>query len=253
MITLKSAEQIETMRFAGKVAAKTLSFISSYAMPGNKCKDIDKKIESFIRDYGCVPACLGYKNFPASSCISVNHQVVHCIPSDYEIKPGDVVKIDLVVGYRSLFADTATTFLVPPVDPTVQKMAQSCYISLREAIKKAVPGNHVWDLSNTIAGIADQGGYGVCKQFVGHGIGADMHEEPQIPNIRLAKPGSLLTQGMVICIEPIFLTTPGANVHVEHWDTWALDGKPAVHYEHSVAITEGAPEILTLREDETYV
>ena len=244
------------MRVAGKVAADTLDHIASFIRTGITTKDLDAEVEAFIRKTGCVPAFKGYKDFPASACISVNGEVVHCIPSDYKLEDGDVLKIDLGAKHEGFCSDTAKTFLVGDVEPRLKRLAEVGYEALLAGIKKAVVGNHVADISNTVYEIIRRNRYGAVKEYMGHGIGKEIHEMPHIPNTKLDNPGPELKAGMVICIEPILTLNPSGKVKPRNaedkWGVLTLDGCKAVHWEHTVAITENGPEILTLRKSEQY-
>ena len=251
MITIKTEEQLALMRIAGKIASETLSYLSPLALPGVTTKELDLKAEEFIRDHGAIPSCKGYHGFPASVCISVNHQAVHCIPSALAIlKESDVLKLDLIVSYEGWNADTALTLVVPPGDDIKQAFVDATRQSLYNAIPNAIDGNHVSDLSNAVHAYATSKGYGVVKEFVGHGIGQVIHEEPKIPNFKIVTPTPKLVNGMVVCIEPILTMSPESDIFINGWDTWTKNGSLVAHFEHTIAITPNGPEILTIRKEE---
>jgi methionyl aminopeptidase len=252
LITLKSEEHLEKMRVAGRIASSVLTYLKPLIVPGISAKKIDLLAEQFIRDNGGVPACHGYKDYPASTCISINEQAVHVIPLETKIiQLGDVVKVDLVVEFDGFHADTCRTFIVPPASPEVTQFVQTCYTALWAAIDKAVEGNTVSDLSNTISDIVLKAGHGVVKEFSGHGIGRNMHEEPSIVNYHMLNKGPALVRGMTLAIEPIITQKPEALIHIEGWNTWSLSGRVS-HHEHSVVVgyDNVPPEVLTLREEE---
>jgi methionyl aminopeptidase len=247
-ILIKSSEQIENIRRAGHIASNVLSSLSSYIVPGVTTKYIDGVVEQMTRELGGTCACKGYKDFPASICCSVNEQAVHCIPGDLIIKEGDVVKVDYVVDVNGWKADTARTFLVPPIKPEIQAFAETTYLAMYEGIKKAVDGSRVSDISKAIEGFVKPKGHGLIQAFVGHGIGRDIHEDPQIPNYYHPDKDALLCSGMVICIEPITTFTSDASVEITGWNTKAKSN--VCHFEHTLLITDSKPEILTIRKEE---
>lgn len=252
MIFLKSSEHIEFMKVAGRICADTLDHLSLFCKPGATGVQLDKIAEEFIRDHGATPSCLGYRDYPASTCISINSQCVHCIPNNTPIKEGDIVKLDLVVNYKGWNADSALTIAVPPVKSEVAKFVQTTYLALQQGILQAKEGNRVSDISKAV--FDARNGYGVVKEFIGHGIGKDIHEQPQIPNMPVENKNDLLVAGMAICIEPIFTLSPDASIFYKEgqWDTWALSGSPVSHFEHTLIINPSPlpPTILTLRNTE---
>jgi methionyl aminopeptidase len=253
-IFLKTEEHIENIRRAGKIASTILSALSHYMTPGVTTKYIDGVVEQMIKEMGGTAPCKGYTHgnlpaYPAASCISINAQAVHCLPSDLIIKEGDVVKIDLVVGFNGWNADTARTYLIPPVRPEVQKFVETTYLALWKGIGQAIDGRKVVDISKAVFDARNN--YGVVSQFCGHGIGKSIHEDPKISNIPREGDNTLLCAGMVICVEPIFtLGKPDVYIKEGDWNTYTLDGSLVSHFEHTCIITEGKPEIVTLREEE---
>ncbi|MGH7974963.1 MAG: type I methionyl aminopeptidase [bacterium] len=256
MITLKSTEQIELIKKAGTITSDCLSFLSLQVKPGITGKQIDSLCDDFIRTRGGIAACKGYDGYPASICISTNAFAVHCIPTDEPFKEGDVVKLDLVVDYNSWKADSAITVLIPPVKPEVLKLYQSTYSAMLNGVRMCKEGNTVQNVSAAIYAARNDSGvsHGVIREFTGHGIGKDIHEEPQIPNYpRTDRPDVLLVAGMVVCIEPIFCIGDPAIYHKRgEWNTWVFSGQPVSHFEHTVLIKPNGepPEILTLRKNE---
>lgn len=249
MITIKSEEHIELIKKAGNIAADTLSLLSSFIAPGKTGLEVDKLAEEYIRSQGGIPTCKGYRGFPYSICYARNSQGVHCFPDNIPIKEGDIVKLDLVVGYNGLNADTALTLIVPPAQNEDVKLVQGTYRALQLGILQVKPGNRVSDISKAI--FDARNGCGVVKIFSGHGIGRDIHEAPQIPNYIVKEKDALLVENMIICIEPIFTLGSEEVFYKEGtWPTYTLDGKNLAHFEHTVLVTSQKPQILTLRQNE---
>jgi len=254
IITLKSSEQIELIKKAGAITSDCLSFLSLQVQPGMTGLRIDKLADDFIQSFGGIAACKGYDGYPASICISVNSKAVHCIPNDVPFKPGDVVKLDLVVNYKGWNADSALTVLIPPVRPEVVKLAENTYSAMLDGIRAAIEGNTVQNISSAIYAARDDSG--VIREFTGHGIGKEIHEMPQIPNyLKKDQPSTLLVAGMVLCIEPIFCIGDPAIYHKKgEWDTWMFSGQPVAHFEHTLVVNSAPlpPTILTLRNNEKF-
>ena len=255
-IFLKSTENIENIRRAGRIASTILSALPFYLKPGATTKYIDGVIEQMIRDMGGTAPCKGYIHgelppYPAASCISVNSQAVHCIPSNCVIKEGDVVKVDLVVGFNGWNADTARTYLIPPITAEIQKFTETCYLSMWEGLKKATVGNKINEIGFAIENFVKPHNYGISRSFVGHGIGKSIHEDPRIPSFYLKEADQLICAGMVLAIEPIIFTTQDSEVIFDGWNTIAKQNGVVSHFEHTcVILPTGKPEILTLREEE---
>lgn len=254
LITIKNNEQLELIKKAGAITSDCLSFLSFQVQPGMTGVRLDKLADDFVQSFGGTCACKGYQGYPASICISVNSQAVHCVPSNDAFKPGDVVKLDLVVDYNGWKADSALTVMIPPVRPEVVKLVESTYSAMLDGIRMTKEGNRVLDISSAIYAARNDSSksYGVVKPFTGHGIGKNIHEAPQIPNYpRKDQPNTLLVAGMVVCIEPIFtLGSPDIYHNPKEWNTWTFDGSTVSHWEHTVLITSDKPEILTLRNNE---
>lgn len=249
MIILKTPEEIEYIKQACRLTADTLEMLTKAIKPGVSTLELDRLAEEYIRSHGGVPSCKGYCGFPATICASVNDVVVHGIPNaKTKLRNGDVISIDLVAAVNGYQGDSAITVPVGYVKPAVTKLLKVTEESLFKGIEQAVPGNHIGDISHAVQTYCEGFGYGVVRDFVGHGLGRDMHEDPQIPNYGSAGHGPKIKPGMVLCIEPmITMGTYEVEVLRDDWTTVTLDGKPAAHFEHTIVITENGPEILTMR------
>lgn len=250
MIVLKSDEEIKVMRQAGRIAADALARVIERVRPGVTTKALDSIAESYIRSREAKPAFLGYHGYPASICVSINDEVVHGIPSsDRLIEEGDLVSIDLGVVYKGYYGDLAWTVAVGEVDEAAARLLQVGRASLFAGIEKAHPGNRLLDISAEIQRTVESAGFSVVRQYVGHGIGRSLHEDPQVPNFGEPGKGMLLEKGVVLAIEP--MVNEGIfEVYVEKdgWTVRTADGKRSVHFEHTVAVTEDGPEIMTYNE-----
>lgn len=246
MIILKSDREIAYLREAGRIVAETLDLLKKSAHAGMTTKDLDTIAEEYIRSCGALPAFKGYQGFPATLCTSVNEEVVHGIPGLRKLKNGDNVSIDcgaIINGYNG---DSAITITIGEVDEAIQKLLDVTEASLYEGIKQAVVGNRLSDISHAIQTYAESFGYGVVRDFVGHGIGRKMHEDPQIPNYGPPGRGPRLKPGMTLAIEPMInLGTYEVEVLNNDWTVVTRDGKRSAHFEHTIAITDEGPEILT--------
>lgn len=249
MITIRTPEEIEKIAQASKLTADTLSLLEKTVKPGISTLELDRIAEEYIRAHGGIPSCKGYEGYPASLCTSVNDMVVHGIPSAKKIlRKGDIISIDLVVELNGYMGDSCITI---PVGHTNKKNLQLIEVTeqaLFAGIKRAVPGNHVGDIGYAVEKTVKPYGYGVLREYVGHGIGTDMHEDPEIPNYGTPGHGPRLEEGMVICIEPM-ITMGSAEILTlrDGWGVVTADGKPAAHIEHTVVVTKDGPRILTLR------
>lgn len=252
LITIKTEEQLNYIRRAGAILADCLSLLSSQVQPGVSGLQLDKMAEEFIRDHGAIPSCKGYAGFPNSICLSLNSEAVHCIPTNRLIKEGDVVKIDVTASVEGWNADTAITVLVPPVTPAVQNLAQVGILALKSGILQAKEGKYVGDITQAVFGALNGTNYGMVKEFVGHGIGRDIHERPQVLNIPTIDRGPLLVAGMTLCVEPIVVGSKDADLYYKpgEWHTFALSGFPVVHNEHTIIVSKNEPEVVTRRKDE---
>lgn len=247
-VSIKSEREIELMRQAGKILAKVHEELGKAIVPGISTLEIDRLGEKLIREYDCVPSFLNYHGYPASICVSVNEEVVHGIPKkDRILKEGDIVSLDAGVIYKGYHSDAARTHCVGKATPEIQKLVEETRNSFFEGIKMARAGNHLYDISNAIDAYISRFGYGIVRDLVGHGIGTQLHEDPQIPNFRQKRRGLKLQPGMTLAIEPM-INMGRADVEwlSDDWTVVAEDGLPSAHYENTILITEGEPEILTL-------
>ena len=247
-VSIKSEHEIELMRHAGHLLEKVHDELASHIKPGISTKELDRIGEDMIRSMGCTPNFLNYQGFPASFCISLNDEVVHGIPSRHKIiQEGDLVKIDAGLIYKGYHSDAARTYAVGEVSPEARQLMEVTKQSFFEGIKFAKAGNHLYDISAAIGNYAESFGYGVVRDLVGHGIGSHLHEDPEIPNFARKRKGILLQPGMTLAIEPMI--TEGSYEVVWLDDDWTVmteDGGWAAHYENTILITEGEPEILSL-------
>ncbi len=247
-VSIKSAREIELMRESCRLLAQVHKALGKMVRPGISTWEIDKEGEKMIRDLGCIPNFKDYNGFPASICVSVNDEVVHGIPSKHRIlQEGDIVSLDAGLIYKGYHSDAARTHAVGEISPEAQKLMDVTKQSFFEGIKFAKAGNHLYDISNAIDDYVTPFGYGIVRELVGHGIGTHLHEDPQIPNFRQKKKGILLEPGMTLAIEPM-INMGRADVCWldDDWTVVTEDGSYSAHYENTILITEGEPEILTL-------
>ncbi len=253
-VTIKSDSEIELMREAGRILALVHQNLGKAIKPGMSTLDIDRLGEEMIRSYGCIPSFLNYCGYPASICVSVNEEVVHGIPNkDHIIKEGDIVSLDAGVIYKGYHSDAARTVAVGEVSKEAQALIDVTRMSFFEGVKKARAGNHLYDISAAIGDYATARGYGVVYDLVGHGIGTNLHEEPEVPNFRQRWPhrGIKLHPGMTLAIEPMINAgAPEVLWMDDEWTVITEDRSLSAHYENTILITEGEPEILSLTEDE---
>ncbi len=246
MIIIKSERDIEAMRVAGSMAAEILNLVGAWIRPGVSTREIDQFAANLIRERGAKSAFLGYRKYPGNLCISVNEQVVHGLPSDRRVQLGDIVSLDCGVVYRGYIGDTAKTVAVGGCNVLAQKLMDVTERALYEGIAQAVPGNRVMDISRAIQSYVEGNGFSVVREFVGHGVGRSMHEEPQVPNFAEGKSSPKLRPGMTIAIEPMVNAGKAAvEILNDGWTVVTKDGLPSAHFEHTVLITENEPEILT--------
>lgn len=247
-VTIKSPREIELMREAGRILAKTHEELAKNLRPGMSTWDIDHMGEEIIRSYGCIPSFKNYNGYPASICVSVNDEVVHGIPhKEHFLDEGDIVSLDAGVIYKGYHSDAARTYGIGEIDDDAKKLIEVTRQSFFEGIKFAKAGNHLNDISAAIQKYAESLGFGVVRDLVGHGIGSHLHEDPEIPNFARKRKGILLQPGMTLAIEPMI--TEGSYEVVWLDDDWTVmteDGGWAAHYENTILITEGEPEILSL-------
>lgn len=247
MIKCKTTDQIEIMRRAGKVVGRTLDMVSNEIRPGLTTAKLDAIIEEFIRSQGAVPAFKGYHGFPASACISIDDEVVHGIPGEREIREGEIVSVDVGSIVDGYYGDSARTYAVGEVSADKRRLMTYTLKALEAGIDKARKGNRLGQVSAAVQSVAEGQGFGVVRQLVGHGIGREMHEEPQVPNFGSPEEGPVLEVGVVIAIEPMInLGTHDVKTLPDGWTVVTADGQPSAHFEHTIAITEHGPEILSI-------
>ena len=246
MIYLKTDEEIELMRESNLLVGMTLGELAKWIAPGITTLKLDKIAEEFIRDHGAVPGFLGYGGFPNTLCVSVNEQIVHGIPSNYELKDGDIVSIDCGTVKNGFNGDSAYTFCVGEVAYDVRRLLKTTKESLYLGIEQAVEGKRVGDISNAVQTYCEKKGYSVVRELCGHGVGKRLHEDPEVPNYGRRGCGPLLKSGMVIAIEPM-INLGSRNIVIERdgWTTRTRDRKPSAHFEHTVAVREGKADILS--------
>ena len=247
-VTIKTAREIELMREAGRLLEIVHNQLGDFIKPGITTQDIDRLGEKLIRNLGCTPNFLNYNGYPASICVSVNDEVVHGIPNSRKVlQEGDIVSLDAGLIYKGYHSDAARTYAVGAVSKEAQQLMDVTKQSFFEGIKYARPGYHLNDISTAIGAYAEKFGYGVVRDLVGHGIGTHLHEDPQIPNFRQKRRGIRLVPGMTLAIEPM-INIGRADVEWmdDDWTVVTQDGSLSAHYENTVLITEGEPEILTL-------
>ncbi len=247
MILLKSPRELALMRKAGYVLAEVTERLTAWVGPGLSTQEIDEEVEDFIRARGAAPAFKGYRGFPATICVSINDEVVHGIPSPRRrLKEGDIVGLDLGCIVEGYYADCALTLAVGEVAPRVRELLDVTRDSLARAVAACWPGRRLSDVSHAVQQHVEAHGFAVVRQFVGHGIGRDLHEDPQVPNFGEPGRGPQLKPGMVLAIEPM-VTMGSWEVRVleDRWTAVTVDGSLAAHFEHTVAVTEDGPEILT--------
>lgn len=248
MVILKSSFEIAVMRVAGSIVAAVLEELRKMIRPGISLSQLDRRAEELTESFGAIPAFKGYNGFPASLCASVNEEVVHGIPGNRTLKSGDIIGLDFGVIYQDFYADSAITVPVGDISVEIEKLLQVTKEALFKGIDKARNGNRLYDISRAIQEHVENNGFSVVRDFVGHGIGRKMHESPQIPNFVGNDYNPKLKPGMTLAIEPM-VNEGGYEVEVDFKDNWTVrtnDRKFSAHFEHTVAITDGEPDILTL-------
>jgi len=246
MIYLKTDEEIELLRASNLLVARTLGEVAKVIKPGITTLELDRIAESFIRDNGAVPAFLNYNGFPNSLCTSVNEQVVHGIPNNVQLKEGDVVSVDCGVLLNGYYGDSAYTFAVGKISEETEKLLKITKESLYKDIEMAVEGNRIGDIGYAVQSYNEAHGYSVVREMVGHGVGRNLHEEPEVPNYGRRGYGSKLQSGMVIAIEPMI--NMGKRHIVQEADGWTIrtsDRRPSAHFEHTIAVRKGKADILS--------
>lgn len=247
-VTIKTAREVELMREAGRILAQVHDELGKIVRPGISTYEIDKEGEKIIRSFGCEPSFLNYNGYPASICVSVNEEVVHGIPSHKRIlKDGDIVSLDAGVIYKGFHSDAARTHAVGNISPKAAKLIEVTKQSFFEGIKFAKPGNHLHQISGAIDAYVSGFGYGIVRSLVGHGIGRNLHEDPQIPNFAQKSKGIRLVPGMTLAVEPMVnMGTYNVCWLDDDWTVVSADGSLSAHYENTILITEDGCEILSL-------
>lgn len=246
MVFLKTPEEVEKIYRASQIVARTLEVLGEHVKPGISTKDLDRIAEEEIRKAGATPAFKGYRGFPATLCVSVNEEIVHGIPSQRKLKEGDIVGLDLGAIWQGFYGDAARTFMVGGVTESAVRLVDVTRQSLSLAIEQCKPGNRIGDIGHAVQSFAERHGFSVVRDFVGHGIGRSLHEEPQVPNYGNRGQGPRLKAGLVIAIEPM-VCAGKADVEVlaDDWTAVTRDRSLSAHFEHSVAITDDGPWVLS--------
>ena len=247
MIVRKSAGELEAMREGGRITAACLKMLAENAQVGVTTKELDRMAEDFIRSRGATPEFKGYQGFPASICASPNAMIVHGIPGSYRLRAGDIISLDVGVRYEGFVTDSATTVAVGKVSEEAEGLLETTRQCLAAATEQVQVGKRLGDIGHAIQALAESRGYGVVRDLVSHGVGRKMHEDPQIPNYGRPGTGPRLLPGMTFAIEPM-ITLGDYNIRLSEWDGWSIytaDGSLAAHFEHTVAVTENGPWILT--------
>lgn len=247
-IKIKSPTEIKLLKQAGHVLAEIIAELKRSLTSGMTTADIDARVESLIGRYKAKPAFKGYRGFPGCACVSVNEEVVHGVPGARRLKEGDIVSVDIGIILDDYFADTAFTAGIGKITTPLQKLLEVTEHALYKGIEQARDGNHLSDISSAVQGFVEGNGLAVVRDFVGHGIGRALHEEPEVPNFGPAGHGPILREGMVLAIEPMVnLGTWQTKIRDDGWTVVTLDEQPSAHFEHTVAITAAGPEILTVK------
>ena len=234
------------MARAGELVAETIALVGEHIQPGVTTGELDAIADAFIREHGGAPTSMGYRGYPAATCISPNSMVVHGIPGEYRVEDGDLISVDVGITLGGLIADSASTFAVGEVSAEARRLLDVCQEARDAGIDQARVGNHVGDISHAVQSVVEEAGFSVVRSLVGHGVGRSYHEDPQVPNFGDPGRGALLQQGMTLAIEPM-ITAGGPEVYL-HDDEWSIstqDGSLAAHFEHTVAILEDGPRVLT--------
>ena len=246
MIVRKSAAEIEKIAAAGALVAETIALVGEHVRPGVTTAELDRIGEEHITSRGGVPTSKGYRGFPAALCISPNSMVVHGIPGSYRLEEGDLISVDVGVTLDGFVADSAFTFPVGDVSEEAERLLEACQAALAAGIEQCRAGNRLSDISHAIQQVAEGADFSVVRELSGHGVGRAMHEDPQILNYGAPGRGPLLTEGMTLAIEPMITAgRPDVYVHDDAWSISTVDGSLAAHFEHTVAVTETGPRILT--------
>lgn len=251
MIVIRTEQEIEVLRQANRIVAEVLVALIGMIKPGVKTRELDAAAEDMLRQRGARPAFKGYRGYPAATCISIDEVVVHGIPGDREICPGQIVSMDVGACYMGYYGDAAVSVACGQTDVRRRRLLETTDLALSRAIRAARAGNHVNDIGRVVEQTCREARFNVVRAFVGHGIGEQMHEALQVPNFDTGTPGPLLKEGMVIAIEPMVnMGTHKVKVLEDGWTAVTADGKPSAHFEHSVVVREGGGEILSVPESE---
>ena len=246
MLLFKTKEEIELLRESNVLVSKTLAEVARYIKQGITTLELDRIAEEFIRDHGAKPGFKGYNKFPNTLCTSVNSEVVHGIPSSYVLKEGDIVSIDCGVLLNGYYGDSAYTFPVGEINQAKKKLLEYTRNALYKGVEMAIVGNRVGDIGYAVQQHAESGGFSVVREMVGHGLGKDLHEPPEVPNYGRRGKGILLKKGLVICIEPMInLGTKNIKQDKDGWTIRTMDEKPSAHFEFSVAVNNNKPDVLS--------
>ena len=246
MINIKSKDEIELMRIAGHIVFESHNYIKPFIKEGITTEKLDKLVEEYIIQNGAYPSCKGYDGYPKAICISVNEEVVHGIPGNRKLKNGDIVTLDICACYKGYHGDSAWTYAVGDISDEKKRLMKETEEALYEGLKQIKPGNRIGDISFAIEEYAKKHNLGVVKELTGHGIGSNLHEDPDVPNYGKKNTGALLKPGMCIAVEPMLtLGTPNIYLLEDDWTIITQDYKPAAHFEHTIVITEDGYEILT--------
>ncbi len=246
MIKVKTKKEIDLARSASEIASNVLKQLATQLHPGISTKELDDQAAGMLKQLGATPAFRGYHGYPANICTSINDEVVHGIPSTRRLEEGDILSLDVGAKVGGYFGDVACTFSIGNISPAAQRLIDVGRQALSKGISLARAGNHVMDISSAIQTYVEKCGFSIVRKFVGHGIGSQMHEEPEIPNFGRAGEGPILKAGMILAIEP--MVNAGSwevKILPDQWTAKTKDGKLSVHFEHTVCVTEGAPETLT--------
>ena len=246
MVILKTKDEIARIQKASQIVAQTLETLGRHVEPGISTLELDALAESEIRKAGAIPAFKGYRGFPATLCVAVNEVIVHGIPSQRKLKDGDIISLDLGAIWQGFYGDAARTFAVGAISEAARKLIHVTGESLQIAIKEALPGNRLGDIGYAVQTFVEGHGYSVVREFVGHGIGRNLHEDPQVPNYGKRGQGHRLKPGMVLAIEPmVCMGGPEVEILEDNWTAITKDGSLAAHFEHSIAITAEGPVVLS--------
>ena len=246
MITIKTPREIELLRKAGNIVYRTHKYLQQFIKEGITTDELNNLAHKFILEQDATPSFLNYDGYPKSICVSVNEQVVHGIPSDYKLKKGDLVSIDIGACYKGYHGDSAWTYFVGEPTEDIKRLMEGTKAALYEGLKAVKPGNHIGDIGTAVENCAKKYNLSVVRELVGHGVGTDVHEEPEVPNFSMKYRGPVLKEGMVIAIEPMLnLGSRHVVMEEDEWTISTYDKKPSAHYEHTVLVTKDGYEILT--------